>query len=207
MKTRLAFIPGLALLATLLICGGSLAFADAYEAESSALLTLAPDVNGAEGQDQLHCVFYSDGADNCIVNTPFMVVDQPSAVDEIEAAATEPAVRFFDAIPVIVAQSVTIAAPGLTSRESEEPAFTGSILATSVTESVLNLDVDTTADAAQASQSADAIAVAIVQSATIAVPGQNAEDNEEAGLTQSISEPTAPISILEVKATVLDRAE
>src|SRR5215471_11286887 len=98
MKTRLAYILGLALLATSPVCGGSLAYADALEAESSALPTLAPDANanGAESLDQLHCVFYSDGADNCIVNA------QPTAVDQLSSTADEsepaPAIQFVDAI-------------------------------------------------------------------------------------------------------------
>jgi hypothetical protein len=214
MKTKLACILGLALLATPLVCGGSLAHADALEAESSALLTLAPDANanGAESLDKLHCVLYSDGADNCIVNAQIPVVDQPSsAVDETEPSATEPApaVQFFDAITVIVAQSVTIAAPGLDPGDSEEPAFTGSIPVPSATEPVLNLDAKSTTEAfvAPASQSADAIVVAIVQSATIAVPGQSPQDGEEAAPTESISEPTAPILILEAKTTALDHVE
>jgi hypothetical protein len=208
MKTKRACILGLALLATSLVCGGSLAHADALEAESSALLTLTPDANanGAESLDKLHCVLYSDGADNCIVNAQIPVVDQPSsAVDETEPSATEPApaVQFFDAITVIVAQSVTIAAPGLNPGDSEEPAFTGSIPVPSATEPVLNLDAKSTTEAfvAPASQSADAIVVAIVQSATIAVPGQSPQDSEEAAPTEPISEPTAPILILEAKTT------
>jgi hypothetical protein len=205
MKTKLACTLGLALLATSFICGGSLAYADALEAESSALLTLAPNANanGAESLDKLHCVFYSDGADNCIVNAQVPVVDQPSsAVDETEPPATEPApaVQFFDAVTVIVAQSVTIAAPGLNPGDSEEPASAGSIPVPSATEPVLNLDAKSTIDAflAPAGQSADAIVVAIVQSATIAVPGQSPQ---EAAPTEPISEPTAPILILEAKTT------
>jgi len=214
MKTKLACTLGLVLLATSLVCGGSLAYADALEAESSALLTLAPDANanGAESVDKLHCVFYSDGADNCIVNAQVPVVDQPSStLDETEPSATEPApaVQFFDAITVIVAQSVTIAAPGLNPGDSEEPASTESIPVPSATEPVLNLDAKSTTDAflAPVSQSADAIVVAIVQSATIAVPGQSPQDSEEAAPTEPISEPTAPILILEAKTTALDRAE
>src|SRR3984893_3389239 len=139
MKTKRACVLGLALLATSLVCGGSLAYADALEAESSALLTLAPDANanGAESLDKLHCVLYSDGADNCIVNAQVPVVDQPSSTaDKPEPSATEPApvVQFFDAITVIVAQSVTIAAPGLNPGDSEEPVFTGSIPVPSATE-------------------------------------------------------------------------
>jgi len=132
MKTKFACILGLAVLVTSFICGGSLVYADALEAASSALQTLAPDanMNGAESLDQLHCVLYSDGADNCIVNPQLAAVDQPSsAVSEIEPSATEaaPAIQFVDAIAVAVAQTVTIAVPGLDARDSEEPVQTGSI--------------------------------------------------------------------------------
>jgi hypothetical protein len=96
------------------------------------LQTLAPDAktNGAESLDQLHCVLYSDGADNCIVNPQLAAVDQSSsAVSEIKPSATEaaPAIQFVDAIAVAVAQTVTIAVPGLDARDSEEPVQTGSI--------------------------------------------------------------------------------
>jgi hypothetical protein len=214
MKTKLAYILGLAVLATSFICGGSLAYADALEAESSALLTLAPDANasGAESLDKPHCVFYSDGADNCIVNTQLTVVDQPSsAIGETEPSATEaaPTIQFVDAIAVIVTQSITPASPGLIPENSEEPASAESMPTPSATEPVLNSDAKTTTDAssAPAGRSADAIVVAIVQSATIAVPGQNLRDSEEAAPTGSISEATAPILMLEAKTPALDRAE
>ena len=214
MKTKLACILGLAVLVTSFICGGSLVYADALEAASSALLTLAPDANtnSAESSDELHCMLYSDGADNCIVNAQPAVVDQPSsAVSEIEPSATDaaPAIQFVDAIAVVVAQTVTVAAPGLNVWDSEEPAYTGSIPEPSATEPVLNLDAKPTTEAsvAPAGQSADAIVVAVVQSVTIAVPGQNPSDSEEPAQTGSISEPTAPILILEAKTTALDHAE
>jgi len=213
MKTKLACILGLAALATSLLCGGSLAYADALEAESSALLTFAPDANasGAESLDKLHCVFYSDGADNCIVNTQITAADQPSSdIGETEPSATEPApaIHFVDAISVIVTQSITIAAPGLISGD-EEPVSTGLMPVPAAMEPVLNSDAKITTDAvlAPAGQSVDAIVAPIVQSATIAVPGQNPGGIEEAVPAESISEPTAPIEVLEAKTTVLDRAE
>jgi hypothetical protein len=190
MKTKLACILGLVLLATSPICGGSLVYADALEAESSVLVTLAPntDANGAESLDKLHCVLYSDGADNCIVNAQASVVDQPSSTaDETEPSATdpaaigasvadpEPAVRYFDAIPVVIVQSVTIAAPGLDPGNSEEPASTASIPASAATDTASTFDAGYATDAlsAPAGQSAGAIVVAVVQSATIAAPGQS----------------------------------
>src|SRR5882762_6370458 len=110
MKTKFACVLGLAALVTSFICGGSLVYADALEAASSALQTLVPDANtnGAGNSDQLHCVLYSDGADNCTVNPQLAAVDQPSsAVSEIEPPVTAaPAIQFVDAIAVVVPQSV-----------------------------------------------------------------------------------------------------
>src|SRR5215470_95933 len=105
--------------------GGSPVYADALEAESSALSILAPDANSVEGVDQQHCVLYSDGADNCIVNVQSETIDQQStAVSEIDPSELElaPAIRFFDAIPVVIVQTVTIAAPGLDAADRGETA-------------------------------------------------------------------------------------
>jgi hypothetical protein len=214
MKTTFACILGLAALATSFSCGGSLVHADALEAESSALLTLAPDVDtsGAGNSDKLHCALYSDGADNCIVNVQLEAVDQFSAVvSETEPSAIEaaPAIQFVDAIAVVVTQSVAIAVPGADAGNHEQPEHTGSIPAPSATEPVFNPDAKATTDAfmAPAGQSADAIVVAVVQSVTVAVPGQNPGDNEEAERTGLNAAPMVPLLILEAKTTVLDHAE
>ena len=207
MKIMVACVLGLAALVTSFASGGSPVYADALDAESSALPILAPDADttGVESWDKLHCVLYSDGADNCIVNVQLETVDQQSAVvSEIDPSATEstPAIRFVDAIPVAVVQTVTIAAPGLGAGFREETASTGPV-PVPATEPALNLDAKTTTGAllAPAGQSADAIVVAIVQSATIAVPGRDSEETAEA---ESKSAPTAPISISQAKTTALD---
>jgi hypothetical protein len=178
--------------------GGSPVYADALEAESSALPILAPDAaaNGVESLDQFHCVLYSDGADNCIVNV------QPADVATEEA----PAIRFVDAIAVVVVQTVTIAAPGLDAGDRGETAYTRPVPAT---EPVSDVDVKTTTGALlpPAVQSADAIVVAIIQSATIAVPGQSATDSEETPQAQSMSGPPGPLSIRQAKMTALDDEE
>jgi hypothetical protein len=165
--------------------GGSPVYADALEAESSALSILVPDAaaNGVESVDQFHCVLYSDGADNCIVNVQSADVDQQStAVSEIDPPATEqvPATRFVDAIPVVVVQTVTIAAPGLDASDRGETAYTGPV-PVPTTEPVLDVDVKTTTGELllPAGQPADAIAVAVVQSATVAVPGESATDSAQ----------------------------
>jgi hypothetical protein len=232
MKTIVACVWGLAALVTSFASGGSPVYADALEAESSALPILAPDAdtNRVGSLDKLHCVFYSDGADNCVVNVQLEAVDQrstavseidqigvfiglrgggsppPPPVSEIDPPATgsAPAIQFVDAVPVAVVQTVTIAAPGLNAGDGKETANTGPMLAPA-TEPALGLDAKTTTSAlvAPAGQSADAIVVAIVQSATIAVPGQS----EETAQAESISDPTAPISTRQAKATALDYAE
>ena len=164
--------------------GGSAAYADALAAESSAMSILAPDAgaNGVESLDQLHCVLYSNGADNCIVNAQTEAVDQQlSAINEIDPSATNdaPAIRFVDAIAVVVVQTVTVAAPGLDAGDREETADTQP-MQVPATEPASGVDGKATTGALlpTAGQSGDAIEVAIVQSATIAVPGQSAAESE-----------------------------
>lgn len=183
MKTLVAGFLGLVALVTS-FPGGSPVYADALEAESSALSILAPDpgATGVESLDQSHCVLYSDGADNCIVNVQAADVDQQlTAVSEIAPPATEevPAIRFVDAIPVVIVQTVTIAAPALNADDRGETAYTEP--AVPVTEPVLDVDVKTTTGALlpPAGQSADAILVAVVQSTTVAVPGESATGQAE----------------------------
>jgi hypothetical protein len=178
MKTIVAGFLGLIALVTS-FPGGSPVYADALEAESSALSILAPDAGatGVESLDQSHCVLYSDGADNCIVNVQTADVDQQStAVSEIDPPATEeaPAIRFVDAIPVVVVQTVTIAAPGFNAGDHGETAYTRPAPAPTM-EPVLDVDVKITTGALlpPAGQSVDAIVVAVVQSATVAVPGES----------------------------------
>jgi hypothetical protein len=182
MKTVVTGFLGLVALATSFL-GSSPVYADALEAESSALLVLAPDAGASrvESVDQLHCVLYSDGADNCIVNQQIEAVDQQSAaVNDIDASATEeaPVIRFVDAIPVVVVQTVTIAAAGLDAGDREEAAYTPA--PAPVTEPASDVDGKATTGTLlpPAGQPADAIAVAIIQSATIAVPGESAGESE-----------------------------
>ncbi len=183
MKTMVAGFLGLVAL-LISFTGGSPVYADVLEEASSALSITAPDAgaNGVESLDQLHCVLYSDGADNCIVNEQPAAVDQPStAVSEINPSATEQAsaIRFVDAIPVVVVQTVTVAASGLDAVDSEDTGYTRP-MAAPATEPALDVDAKTTTGALlpPAGQSADAIVVAIVQSATVVAPGQGARDSE-----------------------------
>jgi hypothetical protein len=185
MKTIVAGFLGLVALVTS-FPGGSPVYADAFEAESSALSILAPDAGatGVESLDQSHCVLYSDGADNCIVNVQTADVDQQStAASEIDPPATEeaPAIRFVDAIPVVIVQTVTIAAPGLDAGDCGETAYTRPVPVPGIEPVLDGVGVKTTTGALlpPAGQSADAIAVAVVQSATVAVPGESAAGQAE----------------------------
>jgi hypothetical protein len=212
MKTIVAGFLGLVALVTS-FPGGSPVYADALEAESSALSILAPDAgaNGVESLDQFHCVLYSDGADNCIVNVQPADVDQQStAVSEIDPPTTEeaPAIRFVDAIPDVVVQTVTIAAPGLDAGDRGETAYTGPA-PVPATDPVLDVDVKTTTGALlpPAGQSGDAIAVAVVQSATVAVPGQSATDSEDKAQAESTLGPQGLPSIRQATTTALDDLE
>ena len=201
----------LGLVALVMFSGGSPVYADALEAETSARSVLAPDAgaNGVGSLDDAHCVLYSDGADNCIVNVQPEVVDAGSAtVSEIDLSATEPApaIRFVDAIRVAVVQTVTIAAPGADSADREG---TSSARPMPATEPASDRDAKaiTGALVAPADESADAIVVAIVQSVTIAVPGQSAGDRDETPAVELRSAPTGPISILDEKTADHHNAE
>jgi len=209
MKTIVACVLGLAAFAISFAGGGSRVYADAIETASSALQILAPAAGTTviEALDQRHCVLYSDGADDCVVNVPFEAFDrQSTAVSEIDRPATEPAaVRFVDAIPVGVVQTMTIVAPGFNARETEETAYAPP-LPMPATEPVLGADAKTTTGALTPpnGQSAEAIAAAIIQSTTVAAPGESARDTEQAAQAEAISDRTAPISTRRPKAAALD---
>jgi hypothetical protein len=212
MKTIVAGFLGLVGLVTLLP-GGSPAYADALEAESSALSILAPDASasGVESLDQFHCVLYSDGADNCIVNVQPADVDQQSvAASESDPSSTErePTIRFVDAVRVAVVETVTIAAPGFNADDRGETAYTQPA-PVPATEPEFGVDVKTTTGALLLPpiKSADAIVVAIVQSATVAAPGQSATDGEETVQAESMSGPSGPLSLHQGKTTALDDVE
>src|SRR5215475_12812223 len=211
MKTMVACFLGLAALAMLLAGGGSPAYADALKAvpPASPILASGADTNGVARTDELHCVLYSNGADNCIVNVqPGAAGQQSTTVGEIDPSAAEqpPAVRFVDAIAVDVVQTVTIAAPGLNAGDREGKARTAPM---PVPATKLALDLDAKAGALElpASQSADAIVVAIVLSVSVAAPGQSARDGGEAASVGLLSAAAAPHSVFRSKATVHHNAE
>jgi hypothetical protein len=206
MKTIVASFLGLIALVT--FAGGSPVRADALEAEPSALsIPPGAGTSAVESLEDGHCAFYSDGADNCIVNVQPEVNMQPEAVDQSSTAVSEsdpsatestPAIRFMDAIPVMVVQTVTIAASGVDAGDREG---TSQPIPVPATEPVLDHDAKTTTGAIvePTGQSADAIRVAIVQSATVVVPGQDASGGDEPAAAELRPPPTAPSSVLEAK--------
>jgi len=211
MKTMVACFLGLAALAMLLAGGGSPAYALEADPPASPILASGADTNGVERTDELHCVLYSNGADNCIVNVQPGAADQQSTtVGEIDPSAGEqpPPVRFVDAIPVDVVQTVTIAAPGLNAGDREGKARTAP-MPVPATKLASDLDAKATTGAVvlPAGQSADAIVVAIVLSVSVAAPGQGARDGGEAASVGLLSAAAAPLSVFRSKATVHDNAE
>ena len=87
MKTKLASVLGLAVLVASFTCGSSFVYADALEAASTAMQTLAPDAtaNGVESVDKLPCESSCVGAENCTGDAQTAEVGQSSsAVSEIE---------------------------------------------------------------------------------------------------------------------------
>src|SRR5262249_13789884 len=120
MKTILASVLGLAVLVAI-TCVSSLVYADALEAASSAMQTLAPDAtaNGAESVDKLPCESSCVGAEHCTGDAQAAEVDQPSSA--VSEASPAPAVQSADAIIVEVTQTVTIVVPGDEAADSEEP--------------------------------------------------------------------------------------
>jgi hypothetical protein len=202
MKTLLASVLGLAALVAL-TCVSSLVYADALEAASSAMQTLAPDAtaNGAESVDKLPCESSCVGAEHCTGDAQAAEVDQPSsAVSEIEPSVTEaspaPAVQSADAIIVEVTQTVTIVVPGDEAADSEEPAVTGAIEEPVVTEPAAAIEAAATdaspaTEVTEVTETADAIVAEVVQTVTIAAPGQEEGDSEAAVVTESAPELSA----------------
>jgi hypothetical protein len=210
MKTKFASVLGLAVLAASFAFGSSLVYAETEETSSPMqVIALVADTNGAESE--LSCVLDSAGADICTDATKLAEVDQPStAAGQTELSATEaPAstIHSVDAIAAEVNQTVTIAVPGENAADSnavdsEEPAGTGSIMAPPAAEPVAMLDAGTTIEASEAPAigAVDAIVVEVVQTVTVAVPGQDAGDSEEPAHTGSIPEATVePVVMLDAK--------
>jgi hypothetical protein len=202
MKTILASVLGLVVLVAL-TCGSSFVYADALEAASSAMQTLAPDAtaNAVESVDKLPCESSCVGAEHCTGDAQAAEVDQPSsAVSEIEPSVTEaspaPAVQSADAIIVEVTQTVTIVVPGDEAADSEEPAVTGAIEEPVATEPAAAVEAAATdappaTEVTEVTEAADAIVAEVVQTVTIAAPGQQEGDGEAVVATESAPELSA----------------
>lgn len=193
MKTKLASVLGLAVLMACFICGSSFVYAeDVLEAASTAMQTLAPDAtaSGVESVDKLPCELSCVGAENATGDAQITEAGQlPSAVSETETSTVEeaPAIRSADAVIVEVTQTVTIVVPGEDAADSEEPAITGSIQEPVAVAPVVE------AAATEASPATDdAIVVEVVQTVTIAAPGQDAGDSEAPAVAGSNPEPSEP---------------
>jgi hypothetical protein len=196
MKTKLASILGLAVLAASFAFGSSLVYAETEETSSAIeVVALVADTNGAESE--LSCVLDSAGADICAAAEQLAKVDQPSAVvGQTELTATEAApastVRFVDAIVAEVNQTVTIVVPGENAADSEELVGIGSITAPPVAEPVAMLDANTAIEASEAPaiKAVDAAVVEVAETVTFAA-GQEATDCEGPMYTGPTTEPVA----------------
>jgi hypothetical protein len=213
MKTKLASILGLALLVASFTCGSSFVYADAPEAASSAMQVLVPDAdtNGAEAVD-LPRMCNCDEI-NCTDAQTAEAGQLPSAVSEIEPSTVEPsaveastveespapAIQSADAIIVEVTETVTVVVPGEGAADSEEPAVTGSIPAATeaaateaaATEPAAVVEAAADASPVPATEATDAVAVEVVQTVTIAAPGQAAGDETEPAVAESTPQPSA----------------
>jgi hypothetical protein len=184
MKTKLASVLGLAVLAASFAFGSSLVYAETEETSSAIeVVALVADTNGAESEPS--CVLDSAGADICTAAEKLAEVDQPStAAGQTELSATEAApastVRFVDAIVAEVNQTVTIAVPAENAADSEEPIGTGSITTPPVAEPVAMLDANTAIEASEAPaiKAVDAAVVEVAETVTFAAAGQEATDCE-----------------------------
>ena len=219
MKTILAKVTGLALLAASFAFCGSLAYADTEETTSIQVLTFDAVGNPGEIIAALDCDT-GDGMGNCPVDiavaaeTPATETTVADAFDPavLEAAAepavdtAEPAIRSVDAIIAEVNQTTVIVVTGDTETATEEPAQTASIAAPAAEPTQEPTQDKTTSDASapqpneeKAGEASAAIVVEVTQSATVAVPGQPVD--EEPVVTGSITEPssTTPVSMLDGK--------
>jgi hypothetical protein len=210
MKTTLAKVTGLALLAASFAFCGSLAYADTEDTTSSQILTF--DAVGTPGEiiAALDCDT-GDGMGSCPVqtlvaaDTATTVADafDPAVLEataEVTADAAEPAIRSVDAIIAEVNQTTVIIVTGDTDTAIEELAQTAAIPAPeAATEDKTTSDASVSQPNEEKAEASTAIVVEVTQSATVAVAGQPVED--EPVVTGSIAEPssTTPVSMLEGK--------
>ena len=140
MKTTLAKVTGLALIAASFAFCGSLAYADTEDTTSIQVLTFDTVGNPGEIIAALDCDT-EDGVGGCPVNISVAAEPTETTVADafdpavLEAAAepaadtAEPAIRSVDAIITEVREIAVIIVPGDTETTSEEPAQTAAIAA------------------------------------------------------------------------------
>ena len=204
MKTKLASILGLAVLAASFAFGSSLVYAETEETSSAIeVVALVADTNGAESD--MSCVLDSAGADICTAAEKLAEVDQSStAAGQTELSATEAApastIHSVDAIAAEVDQTVTIAVPGENAADnnavdSEEPAGTGSITAPPVAEPVAMLDDNKAIEPSEAPaiKAVDAIVAEVAETVTVAAAGQETGDCEGPVHTGPTAEPAMTV--------------
>jgi hypothetical protein len=212
MKTTLAKVTGLALLAASFAFSGSLAYADTEDTTSIQILTFDAVGNPGEIIAALDCDT-GDGMGSCPVetlvaaDTATTVADafDPAVLEataEATADAAEPAIRTVDAIIAEVNQTTVIIVTGDTDTAIEEPAQTAAIPAPATepaTEDKTTSDASLSQPNEEKAEASTAIVVEVTQSSTVAVPGQPVE--EEPVVTGSITEPssTTPVSMLDDK--------
>jgi hypothetical protein len=208
MKTTLAKVTGLALLAASFAFSGSLAYADTEDTTSIQILTFDAVGNPGEIIAALDCDT-GDGMGSCPVET-LVAADTATtvadafdpAVLEATAEATadiiEPAIRTVDAIIAEVNQTTVIIVTGDTDTAIEGPAQTAAI-PVPATEDKTTSDASLSQPNEEKAEASTAIVVEVAQSSTVAVPGQAVED--EPVVTGSITEPssTTPVSMLDDK--------
>jgi hypothetical protein len=216
MKTTLAKVTGLALLAASFAFCGSLAYADTEETASIQVLTFDAVGNPGEIVAVLDCDT-EDGMGGCPVDmavaaetpaTETTVADafDPAVLEAAAEPAAEPAIRSVDAIIAEVNQTTMIIVTGDAETAIEEPAQTATIAAPAAEPTQEPTEDKTTSDASapqpneeKAGEASAAIVVEVTQSATVAVPGQPVDD--EPVVTGSVAEPspTTPVSMLDGK--------
>jgi hypothetical protein len=220
MKTTLAKVTGLALLAASFAFCGSLAYADTEETATIEVLTFDAVGNPGEIAAVLDCDT-EDGIGGCPVDiavaaetpaTETTVADafDPAVLEAAAEPAAEPAIRSVDAIIAEVNQTTMIIVTGNAETAIEEPAQTATIAAPAAepTQEPTQEPTEdkTTSDASapqpneeKAGEASAAIVVEVTQSATVAVPGQPVDD--EPVVTGSVAEPspTTPVSMLDGK--------
>jgi hypothetical protein len=200
MTTTLAKVTGLALLAASFAFSGSLAYADTEGTTSIEILTFDAVGNPGEIIAALDCDT-GDGMGNCPVetlvaaNTATTVADvfdpaELEATADATANAAEPAIQPVDAIIITgdtaidVPATTAIPAPAAETATDDETTGGASFV-------LPNKD--------RFGEASTAIVVEVMQSSTVAVAGQAAEDQPV--VTGSITEPssTTPVSMLDGK--------